>query len=30
MRSKTETWWKARVLFGGLRVGKRIRPGGGA
>lgn len=29
MRRRTEIWWKDRVLFGGLRVGKRARPGGG-
>lgn len=24
---RTEIWWKARVLFGGFRVGKKLRTG---
>lgn len=27
MRIKTKIWWKNRVLFGGLRVGKSANPG---
>ena len=24
---RTEIWWKARVLFGGFRFGKKLRAG---